>query len=210
MKAKGFFDNIYNSSFTQQGPAYGRGFAPPYGGMMLGANGHGQRLMMNKGLMTKGGRIRKRRSATGRGVMDHLKSAFNYLKKSKTAQKYGKEGIKYAASQAKKLISAKVEALKRKFKKEGRETDETAAATSKSLTGKPAIGKKGAVIDKQIGTTKAPETTFKLKRSLSLPGSRGYYGRGIRRRRISKPKRRNGRGLYSAKGLPPTPAGLRS
>jgi hypothetical protein len=207
-KGKGFLDEIGNLSFNQQGPAWGKGiakkgkgFAPPYGGALLGADGRGRRMMT-------AGKIGKKR---GRGVLDHIKSAWNYIKGNKDIQKYGKEGLKYLGGHAKELIKAKVDSLKRKFKKENRTPKE------KTIDKIPI-----APIGTPAKEVKLPETKPALTRSMSLKTRREYehalkssMARGIKKRGIKKimlKKRKGGtiRPHYKARGIPPLPPGLRA
>lgn len=207
-KGRGFLDGINNLSFNQQGPAFGRGFAPPYGGALLGANGSGRRMI--------GGRIGRRR---GRGILDYLKTGWNFLKGNKDVAKYAKEGASFLGKHAKDLIKAKADSLKRKINAENRTPKKN---THKKIETKPVVPIK---VDKSVPSSITPEIKPTFKRTQSLTkgtltkAQQAYYDAlkkhkgGRIRRYLKKRTKRNGNGLkrhYKAQGIPPIPAGLRA
>ena len=200
-KGKGFLDKIGDLSFNQQGPSWGMGFAPPYGGM-LGENGKGRRMYTASG-------IRRRRGRRGRGIVDHIKSAWNYIKGNKDIQKYGKEGLSYLGGHAKELIKAKVDSIKRKLNNENKYQPPT--VIPKGPIGMPA---------KEVTIQTKPAIGPTLRRTRSLDDNRAMRalaktarGRGMGiKRKIMMKKMRGGKikPHFKARGIPPLPPGLRA
>jgi len=223
-RGRGFFDKFENSSLVQQGPTFGRGFAPPYGGM-LGTNGSGRRQMYGSG-------IRKRRSKRGRGIFDHIKSAWNYIKGNKSITDAAKSGASFLGTQAKKVIAAKADAAKRQADKiarvktnekrhlhkgkDGKEmktsdlkpstttTAVTAAAKDKIKPGFKPTGKE------LVPYSNKPEDG----RAAYLSKLKAMNGGRILRKLTQRKKTRRAGGMLVTKsqrgaGLPPIPSGMR-
>lgn len=194
----------------------GRGYAPPFAGRLLGANGSGRRIMT-------GGRIRRR----GKGIFDTIKhygkKLFDFVKGNKDIQEAGKQGLSFLGSKAKDVIEAKSKSLVRQYNKENvdkptkkqpayiKNPAYTGTSSSKKPILPPAVQKRRA----EVVARKAAAAAAKPEERTFAPVSFG--GRGIRRIRrrmggvILQKTKRIGRHIKNrfnkmrGKGLPMVP-----
>lgn len=194
----------------------GRGYAPPFAGRLLGANGSGRRIMT-------GGRIRRR----GKGIFDTIKhygkKLFDFVKGNKDIQDAGKQGLSFLGSKAKDVIDAKSKSLVRKYNKENvdKPTKSRAYIKNQAYTGTSSSSKK-PMLPLAVQKRRAEVLAKKAASSAAKPVERNFApvsfgGRGIRRIRrrmggvILQKTKRIGRHIKNrfnkmrGKGLPMVP-----